>query len=187
MSSHLDQSAVNPLSTLPYVISPPFHRPRVSLSRPAALGEYIHSHTGGNVALRVPKYLHEESRGAMRLLSLASSFGQTRLPLRAAGRRQGRAFLHLARFLLFSLFSLSHRDLPSIIPSSPSPCDSSQGARCPLSTNLYLFLSLYLQFSHLFSCPVCLRFSAGSCNQYLEEEWNSAKSSQILYACSIRL
>ena len=80
-----------------------------------------------------------------------------------ASRRQGRAFLHLARFLLLSLVPLL---APVSIISS-----SALSTLGPLSTNflslslsLSLFSSFYLLFSHLFSNvrPVSL-FLFSSC------------------------
>lgn len=124
---------------LPYIISPSFHRPRISLSRSAALGEYIHSHTGGNVALRVPKYLHEESRGAMRLLSLASSFGQTRLRglfEQPVGAKAEHSFtspdFYSFLYFLSSLAAISRRLSPRLLllviplkgPDAPCPLTS---------------------------------------------------------------
>lgn len=155
MSSHLDQSAVNPLSTLPYVISPPFHRPRVSLSRPAALGEYIHSHTGGNVALRVPKYLHEESRGAMRLLSLASSFGQTRLRglfEQPVGAKAEHSFTSpdFYSFLYFLSLTAISRRLSPRLPLLAIPLKGPD-APCPLTS-----ISFYLSTCSFLICLAVL-------------------------------
>lgn len=123
----------------------------------------------------------------MRLLSLAFSFGWTEVA-KPPSRRQGRAFLHLARFLLLYLFLL--------LPAPRSPVDNllpplflllsslldSLAAQCslpnilpplpPLSPlffarSLFFIVSffplLYLLFSHLFNVsrqpPAFLAFS----------------------------
>lgn len=123
----------------------------------------------------------------MRLLSLAFSFGWTEVA-KPPSRRQGRAFLHLARFLLLYLFLL--------LPAPRSPVDNllpllllfsslpdSSAAQCslpnipsptPLPSPLSLFARslffivsffplLYLLFSHLFNVsrqpPAFLAFS----------------------------